>query len=92
MKVQSHAIQAYARTALNPAAPAPPVAEPPPPAADEAAHVTLSAEARQLAVQRAGVDQEKVDGLREKVSTGELRINPQILAMRILDAFGRPEA
>jgi flagellar biosynthesis anti-sigma factor FlgM len=91
MKVQSHAIQAYARTALNPVAPAPvqqPAAEPSQPVNnDEAVQVTLSAEARQLAAQQSGIDHEKVNALREKVDNGELKVNPQILAMRILDSF-----
>jgi flagellar biosynthesis anti-sigma factor FlgM len=92
MKVQSNAIQAYARTALNPAT-APTVQ---PQVADtsavvnndEAAQVTISAQARELAAQRGGIDQQKVDSLKAAVNSGELRINPQILALRILDSFG----
>ena len=91
MKVQSNAIQAYARTALNPVAPAPvqqPAAEPTPPVNnDEAAQVTISAEARALAAQSTSVDEAKVAALKEQVQKGELRINPQILALRILDSF-----
>jgi flagellar biosynthesis anti-sigma factor FlgM len=90
MKVQSHAIQAYARTALNPAAPAQPVAEPSPQphSSDEAAHVTLSAEARELAVHKGGVDHEKVSRLQQKLASGELSVNSQTLALRMLDTFG----
>ena len=89
MKVQSNAIQAYARTAINPAAPAQPVAEPQVhSASDEAAHVTLSAEARELALQQGSMDRQKVEALRAKVENGSLKVNSQILAMRILDSFG----
>jgi flagellar biosynthesis anti-sigma factor FlgM len=91
MKVQSNAIQAYARTALNPAAPAQPAApQTSSPAVnnDEAAQVNISAQARELAVQRNGIDQQKVDSLKSALNNGELHINPQILALRILDSFG----
>jgi len=90
MKVQSNAIQAYARTAINPAAPAQPVAEPQVQSStsDEAAHVTLSAEARELALQQGSMDRQKVEALRAKVESGSLKVNSQILAMRILDSFG----
>jgi flagellar biosynthesis anti-sigma factor FlgM len=89
MKVQSHAVQAYSRTALNPAVPAQPVAEvSTPTSSDEAAHVTLSPEARELAIKKSGVDQEKVSALRSKIDSGELAVNTQMLALRMLDMFG----
>lgn len=88
MKVQSNAIQAYARAAISPAAPAQPVAEPQAQtASDEAAHVTLSAEARELALQQGSMDRQKVEALRAQVESGSLKVNSQILAMRILDSF-----
>jgi len=92
MKVQSNAVQAYARTALNPVAPAPaqqPAAESSQAVNnDEAAQVSISAEARALAAQGKAVDEAKVAALREQIQRGELHVNPQILALRILDSFG----
>jgi len=92
MKVHSHAIDAYARTALNSTTPARPVE---PPAAqstsnsNEAAQVTVSDEARALAAKGGGgIDEQKVAALKKQIADGEYRVNPQMLAMRILDALG----
>ena len=92
MKVHSHAIDAYARTALSSTTPARPVE---PPAAqvtssnNEAAQVTVSDEARALAAKSgSGVDAKKVAALKKQVEDGEYRVNPQMLAMRILDSIG----
>jgi len=89
MKVHSHAVEAYARTTISPVGGAP---RPTPAAADsgsdEAAHVTVSAEARALAAQSAGVDSQKVEALRSQIDSGEYKVNPQMLAMRLLDALG----
>ena len=91
MKVHSHAIDAYARTALNSTTPARPV-EPPATqttSSNEAAQVTVSDEARALAAKGGGgVDEQKVAALRKQIADGEYRVNPQMLAMRILDALG----
>jgi flagellar biosynthesis anti-sigma factor FlgM len=92
MKVHSHAIDAYARTALASTTPARPV-EPPATQVtsnnNEAAQVTVSAEARALAASgSAGIDEAKVAALKKQVEQGEYRVNPQIIAMRILDALG----
>ena len=92
MKVHSHAIDAYARTALASTTPARPVE----PAAtqvtsnnNEAAQVTVSDEARALAAKSAGgIDEAKVAALKKQVDEGEYRVNPQIIAMRILDSLG----
>ena len=82
MKVHSHAIDAYARTALASTTPARPV-EPP------ATQVTVSDEARALAAKGgAGVDEKKVAALKKQIEDGEYRVNPQMLAMRILDSLG----
>ena len=92
MKVHSHAIDAYARTALASTTPARPI-EPPATQvtsnSNEAAHVTVSAEARALAAGGgAGVDETKVAALKKQIEEGEYRVNPQIIAMRILDSLG----
>jgi flagellar biosynthesis anti-sigma factor FlgM len=92
MKVHSHAIDAYARTALASTTPARPV-EPPATqvtsSSSEAAQVTVSDEARALATRSgAGVDEKKVAALKKQVDDGEYRVNPQMLAMRILDSLG----
>jgi flagellar biosynthesis anti-sigma factor FlgM len=92
MKVHSHAIDAYARTALASTTPARPVE---PPATQvtsntgEAAHVTVSDEARALAANGgSGVDEKKVAALKKQIDDGQYRVNPQMLAMRILDSIG----
>jgi flagellar biosynthesis anti-sigma factor FlgM len=92
MKVHSHAIDAYARTALASTTPARPV-EPPATQvtsnSSEAAQVTVSDEARALAAKGgAGVDEKKVAALKKQIEDGEYRVNPQMLAMRILDSLG----
>jgi flagellar biosynthesis anti-sigma factor FlgM len=92
MKVHSHAIDAYARTALASTTPARPVE----PATtqvtsnnNEAAQVTVSDEARALAAKNAGgIDEAKVAALKKQIDEGEYRVNPQIIAMRILDSLG----
>jgi flagellar biosynthesis anti-sigma factor FlgM len=92
MKVHSNAIDAYARTALASTTPARPV-EPPatqvPNSNNEAAQVTVSAEARALAASGgAGVDETKVAQLKKQIEEGEYRVNSQKLAMRILEVIG----
>jgi flagellar biosynthesis anti-sigma factor FlgM len=92
MKVHSHAIDAYARTALSSTTPARPV-EPPPTQVtssnSEAAQVTVSDEARALAAKAgSGIDEQKVSALKKQIAGGEYRVNPQMLAMRILDSIG----
>jgi flagellar biosynthesis anti-sigma factor FlgM len=92
MKVHSNAIDAYARTALASTTPARPIE---PPATEvtnsnnEAAQVTVSAEARALAASGgAGVDATKVAQLKKQIEEGEYRVNSQKLAMRILEVIG----
>jgi flagellar biosynthesis anti-sigma factor FlgM len=92
MKVHTHAIDAYARTALASTTPARPV-EPPATQVtssnNEAAQVTVSDEARALAAKSgSGVDAKKVAALKNQIENGEYRVNPQMLAMRILDSIG----
>lgn len=92
MKVHRHAIEAYARTALSsttPARPAEPLATQLGGSGNEAAAVAVSEEARAAAVKRgARRDEQKIAALRKRISAGEYHVNPQILAMRILDSFG----
>ncbi|MET0592693.1 MAG: flagellar biosynthesis anti-sigma factor FlgM [Polyangiaceae bacterium] len=92
MKVHSHAIDAYARTALASTTPARPVE---PPATEvtnnsnEAAQVTVSPEARALAAGGgANFDEAKVAQLKKQIEEGEYRVNSQKLAMRILEVIG----
>jgi flagellar biosynthesis anti-sigma factor FlgM len=93
MKVPSNAIDASARTALSWAKVARPV-EPPPTRASSGrtineAAVPVSDEARALAAcAGAGTDEQKVAALKQRICDGEYRINPQMLAMRILDSLG----
>lgn len=92
MKVHSHAIDAYARTALASTTPARPVEQPGTQVTgnhSEAAQVTVSDEARALAAKGgAGVDMKKVAALKKQVDDGTYKVNPQMLAMRILDSLG----
>jgi flagellar biosynthesis anti-sigma factor FlgM len=92
MKVHSHAIDAYARTALastTPARPVEPAATQVTNGSNEAAQVTVSDEARALAAKSAaGIDETKVAALKKQIEAGEYRVNPQIIAMRILDSLG----
>jgi flagellar biosynthesis anti-sigma factor FlgM len=91
MKVHSHAIDAYARTALASTTPARPVEPPATPvttSSSEAAQVTVSDEARALAAKGgAGMDEKKVAALKKQIDYGEYKVNPQMLAMRILDSL-----
>jgi len=93
MKVHSHAIDAYARTALASTTPArpvePPVTQQVTSSNNEAAQVTVSDEARALAAKGgAGIDEQKVAALKKQIGDGEYKVNPQMLAMRILDSIG----
>ena len=93
MKVHSHALEAYSRTALSSvsgARPAPKSSETEarPAVEQEAAYVSVSKEARELASQSAGYDEKKVAALKAQVDGGQYHVNPQILAMRLLDTLG----
>jgi flagellar biosynthesis anti-sigma factor FlgM len=93
MKVPSQVIDAHARTALSSKKPARPVG---PPAtqissssSNEAAQATVSDEARALAANTgAGTEEQKVAALKKRIGDGEYRVNPQMLAMRLLDSIG----
>lgn len=88
------ALEAYRRVALAPVNPSAQSA----PAANvgtaernptQAAKVSISAEARDLAVQGdAKVNQKKVDALKAKISDGSFQVNSQLVASRLLDTQG----
>jgi flagellar biosynthesis anti-sigma factor FlgM len=91
MKVPSQVIDAHARTALSSKKPARPVG---PPAtqissSNEAAQATVSDETRALTANAgAGTEEQRVAALKKRISDGEYRVNPQVLAMRLLDSIG----
>jgi flagellar biosynthesis anti-sigma factor FlgM len=55
----------------------------------EAAHVTISAQGRELAAGAAdAIDEKKVAALKERIQEGTYKVNSQILASRLLDKLG----
>ena len=93
MKVHSPALDAYVRTAsVHPVGSAQspsPVGASTDAAKSEAAHVTISSEARELAAGAAdAIDEKKVAALKERIQDGTYRVNPQILAARLLEKLG----
>jgi len=74
MKVPSHAIDAYARKALSSTQRARPV--------EPSATRALASSAG------AGMEEQKLAALKKRISDGEYRVNPQTLAMRLLDSLG----
>lgn len=86
------ALDAYQRVALSPvskvktAAPVEAVSSPGGPRA-EAAQVTISAEARQLAQTRSGeapVDTQRVEALKSKIAEGSMKVDSRLIADRML--------
>jgi len=92
MKAPSNAIVAHARTALylaKAARPVEPLATPASTGSSSETAAPVSDEARALAAcAGAGTDEQKVAALKQRICDGEYRINPQMLAMRILDSLG----
>jgi flagellar biosynthesis anti-sigma factor FlgM len=92
MRGQSHSIDASARTTLASAKRAhrkAPAATPVTSNDNEAAQVTISDKARALAEKRrSGVDAQKVAALKQQIDEGRYRVDPQLLARRILDRLG----
>jgi negative regulator of flagellin synthesis FlgM len=88
------ALEAYRRVALAPvnsatkaAAPQAPPADERPPA--EAAKVSISTEARDLAAKGdAQVSSKKVESLKAAISDGSFKVNSQVVAARLLDTLG----
>jgi flagellar biosynthesis anti-sigma factor FlgM len=51
--------------------------------------VTISAEAREKALESAGsIDEKKVATLKSRIDDGTYRVDPQVLAARLLDKLG----
>jgi flagellar biosynthesis anti-sigma factor FlgM len=93
MKVHSQALDAYVRTSVLPVGGARPTAPAATgsagPVANESAHVTISAEARDLAAGAASkIDAAKVAELKEQLSQGTYQVNSQILANFLLERLG----
>jgi flagellar biosynthesis anti-sigma factor FlgM len=83
------ALDAYQRMAVTQVsgarAPAKPEAAAPQRQSGEAANVTISREARQLAAEAGGaVDTQKVDALRAQVEAGTYQVDAQRVAARML--------
>lgn len=55
-------------------------------ASPEAAKVSISAQARDMA--SSGVNTQKVEALKASIADGSFKVNSQVVAQRILDGFG----
>jgi flagellar biosynthesis anti-sigma factor FlgM len=89
------ALDAYNRMAISPVGGARPVQRPEAnaPAAqggDQAAQVTISSRARDLATESAGqgVDTAKVERLRAQIAEGSYRTDPQKIARTMIEQLG----
>jgi flagellar biosynthesis anti-sigma factor FlgM len=88
------ALEAYRRVALAPVNSATKAAAPQAPAADErqpaeAAKVSISTEARELASKGdAQVSSKKVESLKAAISDGSFQVNSHLVAARLLDTLG----
>ena len=88
------ALEAYRRVALAPVNSATKAAAPEAPPADErqpaeAAKVSISTEARELASKGdAQVSSKKVESLKAAISDGSFQVNSHLVAARLLDTLG----
>ncbi len=86
------ALEAYRRVALTPVNPSSSTAQPAAGNAEraptEAAKVSISSEARDLAHNEASVSSQKVETLKAAVKDGSFRVNSQKVAERIVDSLG----
>ena len=88
------ALEAYRRVALAPVNSATKAAAPQAPQADErqpaeAAKVSISTEARELASKGdAQVSSKKVESLKAAISDGSFQVNSHLVAARLLDTLG----
>jgi negative regulator of flagellin synthesis FlgM len=88
------ALDAYQRVAVNPVNAARPVAktevvgDATPSAGDQAAKVTISSTARELASAAGGKDAARISELKQQVEQGSFQVNPELIARRMLDATG----
>lgn len=94
MKGINPALDAYQRVGVTPvsaARPADPVASPRDPdvAQTQAAKVSISSTARELASQvDEGVNADRIQELKLRIEQGNLQVNPQTIAAKMLDALG----
>jgi negative regulator of flagellin synthesis FlgM len=86
------ALDAYHRMAVNPVSGPRPTdkVESGSSAPTEAAKVTISTQARDLAAQAAGggIDTHKVEALKAQVQQGTFQVDPKAIATRMLDELG----
>lgn len=88
------ALDAYHRMGITPVGGARPVqqthASPSTPEGSQAAQVTISARARDLASESAGqgVDAAKVESLRNQIADGSYRSDPQKIAAKMIEQLG----
>lgn len=88
------ALDAYHRVAVTPvgaARPADPVATPRDPeiSQTQAARVSISSTARELAAHKEeSLNTDRVQELKQRIAEGNLQVNPQVIASKMLDAIG----
>lgn len=89
------ALDAYHRMAISPVGAARPVGRAeqtsaPTAASTQAAQVTISARARDLATESAerGVDVQKVEALKQRIAEGQFRVDAQAVASRMIEQLG----
>jgi flagellar biosynthesis anti-sigma factor FlgM len=90
MKVDNRVLDAYrgvTPVGAKPPAQAPaPVASPAAQGHSEAAKVTISQEARALAkTVEHPIDQQKVEGLKQRIADGSFKVDSKVVAQRLLD-------
>ena len=87
------ALEAYRRVQLTPVNPAQSSAQPAPATAErhptEAAKVSISSEARELATKgEANVNTKKVESLKASIADGSFKVDSHLVAKRMLDTLG----
>ena len=91
MKIDNRVLNAYQRSGVTavgakpPAKATAPVASQDSHGAGEAAKVTISAEARALAKTSDNFDPAKVESLKQRVDSGEYKVDSHTVARRLLD-------
>jgi flagellar biosynthesis anti-sigma factor FlgM len=87
------ALDAYQRVAVNPVNAARPVpkadlGDKPQNVGDQAAKVSISSTARELAGAAGGKEAARITELKQQVEQGTFQINPQMIAQKMLQATG----
>ena len=87
------ALEAYRRVALSPVTSTSKAAEPQAPATPErhpveAAKLSISTEARELASKGDAQVSKKVESLKAAISDGSFKVNSHLVASRLLDTLG----